>query len=166
MNKMERYEYLLSQGFLPSEARQLSKTTDAGMNAPYFKSMIKSRRSMYANMKSQGWSEQQYADRRWFKTDLLGRHYPDVWKILRYWEDRARDKGQKYASPWKNKGWRPKRRRITKATRARNDRIQLLRSRIKNIDTQSQSAKGSQRELLLSERANRVRELNELGESL
>jgi hypothetical protein len=170
MNRDERIEYLTSKGFLPTEARQLSKTSDDGMKSNYFKSMINSRISMYAYAKKQGMSKDEYRqyikgyyiDNGFIKYDIFGRRYIDVWKLVRHWEDRGRDKGQAYVSPWKNKGWTPKKRRARKGTprRAIEDRKQLLNSRINVINNQLKLAKGSQREILNSELSRRQKELH------
>lgn len=169
MNREERIEYLTSKGFLPTEARQLSKTSDDGMKSNYFKSMINSRISMNTYAKKQGMDKDEYRqyikdyyiDNGFIKYDVFGRRYIDVWKLVRHWEDRSRDKGQAYASPWKNKGWTPKKRRARKGTphRAIEDRKQLLNYRIQNINKQLLTARGSQQEILNSELSRRKKEL-------
>lgn len=171
MNKQERYEYLLSQGFLKNEAKQLSKTSDAGMQASYFQTLIRSRRALQAHAKKEEWTDkqyrkhirQQYIGKGYYKTDIKNRKINDVWKLLRSYEDESRQKGQKYSSPWKQKGHISVRKpRKGTPARARQDRIQLLESRLKTIDKDLPNARGAARQALETERRQRTNEISKL----
>ena len=52
--RQRKYDYLISNGFLPQEAIELSRTSRKGMQATYFRRMIRSRRRTVDNLKANG----------------------------------------------------------------------------------------------------------------
>lgn len=111
MSRQTRYNALIkSYGFLPAEARTLAHTSRRGLNAPYMKRFLNSRRALKLNADRYGWTDEQYRDaikkqygeRGALKQDILGRIKIDVWKMVRFYEERA-PIGEKYESPWRKK---------------------------------------------------------------
>ena len=106
--RQRRYNYLKKNGFFPSEARELSRTSRAGMLSPYFQTMVRSRRRLFDNAKRYNWTEQRYRDyvkklytnKDFVKEDAIGRRRVDVWAMLRYYEELSRRRGEEYESPW------------------------------------------------------------------
>ena len=138
MNKHERYDYLIGKGFLPFEAAQFSKTSEKGMQAPYFQSMIRSRQSQRAYATKQKWDytkykkyiHQQYKDKKQTKTDKIGRKHADPWKLLRSWENKMRAQGKAYVSPWKQKKRTPTGK---KGGNPVQDKVQLLQGKMATL---------------------------------
>ncbi len=125
--RQRRYDYLITNGFMPSEAQELSRTTRNGMSAPYFRRMVRSRRRTVDNLKRSGYSplkikeylKRQYINNNMTKQDSLGRVKADVWKLLRDQEDKSRRQGEEYESAWMKKvkkktGNRKEKRRTTR----------------------------------------------------
>ena len=141
MSYATRTNYLTRAGFLPSEARQLARTSRRGMQAPYFRAMINSRKGLLWNAKMKGWTneqyrnaiKQQYIDRNCIKFDAIGRRVVDVWAILRKFEARTPIPDE-YTSPWRKtaetKG--NKRRALKRTTRQQHyrDWITQLKQRL------------------------------------
>jgi len=106
-----RYDYLLRQGFLPGEARELSRTSKTGMKATYFQQWIRSRRRIFDNAKRYKWTDKdyrqyikdQYIKSGFTKPDALDRKRVDVWAMLRRYHETVTDRGDEYESPWKKK---------------------------------------------------------------
>lgn len=105
-----RYNYWIRAGFLPSEAREFSHISRAGMGASYVKALLNSRRALQLNAIRWGWSKNRYADavrqlyvdRGLLKPDKIGRKRDNIWALLRQYEDRTPDK-EKYDSPWRKR---------------------------------------------------------------
>lgn len=144
-----RTAYLRRNGFLPGEARELSRTSRDGLRAPYFQYWIRSRRRLYDNAIRYGWTDRQYRDyiKKQYeevggiKYDALGRPRADVWLMLRHLEEKAFRRGEEYESPWKKRGQRrEKRKRDTQRVTRRQflqsaiNRVQRSLSRTKNPD--------------------------------
>lgn len=109
--RQNKIRYLTYQGFLPTEAREYSRTSREGMKAPYFRFMIRSRRRLFDNAKRYGWTldqyrnyiKQRYRDVGAVKRDVLGRQQIDVWAMLRHYEEMALRRGEEFESPWRKK---------------------------------------------------------------
>ena len=135
----KRINYFIRNGFFKSEAIQLSRTSKSGMKAPYFMSMVRSRRRTWENAKRNNWTEKkyrdyikkQYLDKGFVKSDKLGRKRVDVWALLRDFEERAFRRGEEYESPWIKK---TKRKSTTKKTVKRTTRRDMLKSWIANLN--------------------------------
>lgn len=102
--RMRRFKRLDSVGFVPFEARLLSKVP---FTVPYMGTLIRARHIRYTWAKKKGLSERQYikAIRQlylandWIKVDKAGRRRGDPWQLLRQFEDRYREKHPEYQSP-------------------------------------------------------------------
>ncbi len=109
--RQQRARYLINNGFLAGEARQLSQTSRQGMLAPYFQRMVHARRMLRQNAIRYGWTDtryreyikQQYTDAEAIIPDILGRRRLDVWKMLRHYEQQAYRRGEEYESPWRKR---------------------------------------------------------------
>ena len=109
--RQNRYLKLRNAGFLPGEARPLSRVPFK--RAPYTKEMFADRQKMVqkvvADMKGASGTaiakelerrvKKLYDTNRW-TTAGKRRIYRDAWKMLRDYEDRWRDKFPQYTSPW------------------------------------------------------------------
>lgn len=164
-----RYNFLVKNGFLPVEARDLSRTSRAGMRAPYFQAMIRSRRSLFNNALRYGWTERQYRDyirelytsRGFVRPDKLGRYRPDVWSMLREYEERAHRRGEEYESPWKK---RARRKSTRKQEAKRTTRKEALQSWIKQLDKSiERTASESRKAQLRNQRDNLKRMLDSMS---
>ena len=156
-----RANYLGNNGFLPAEARELSRTSRGGLRSPYFQRWIRSRRGLYQAAIRLGWTEKQYRDRirkqyedgGFVKRDSLGRYRADVWAMLRYQEELSRRKGEEYESPWRKKtqrksGQRREVKRVTKR-KALESWIKQLNRNIERTNSESRKAQlRAQRERL------------------
>lgn len=152
--RQRKYDYLLRQGFYPSEAKELSRTSRQGMKAPYFARMIRSRRRTIDNLKRAGKSDRdirdyiknQYINNGWLKKDKLGRTLINIWGLLRSHEDKARDIGDEYESPWKKRTYK---RSTAKKEHKRTTRRDMLRSLITKLENRiSRTANVNRREAL------------------
>lgn len=156
-----RYNYLITNGFFPNEAQQLSRTSRAGMKAPYFRTMVKSRRRLFDNAKRYKWSEtkyrnyvrQLYINNGWITPDVLGRKRVDVWAMLRYYEERAFRRGEEYESPWKKRLQKKgeKKRQVKRTTRR-----DMLRSWIAQIDRSIERTRSEYRQRQLQTQRDRL----------
>jgi len=111
--RQQRYTMLRSKGFLPFEAQTLSKIPVK--STPYIRELIVDRNKMYLNAKDKKtttgtWEKQikELYSTSGFRTNKRGKIVADVWKMVRYFEDRYKDKYPEYTSPWKKrlKTWR------------------------------------------------------------
>lgn len=111
--RQARYERRRRNGFLPFEARPLSRVSE---KVPYMPQLIATRASLLARAKREKWSQQryetyikeQYRKKGWRKFSRTGKIVNDPWRMLRDYEDRYKDKHPEYVSPWvkKQKKWR------------------------------------------------------------
>ena len=111
--RQARYENLRKNGFLPFEARPLSRVPH---RTPYMPQLIATRASLLARARREGWSKiryniaikESYRRKGWRKLNRVGKIVNDPWQMLRDYEDRYKDKHPEYNSPWvkKQKGWR------------------------------------------------------------
>ncbi len=111
--RQARYVNLRRNGFLPFEARPLSRVP---RNVPYMPQLIATRASLLARARREGWSQikynisikESYRKKGWRKLNRVGKIVNDPWQMLRDYEDRYKDKHPEYTSPWlkKQKGWR------------------------------------------------------------
>lgn len=107
----QRRRYLISKGFLPFEARALSRSPIKIV--PYFKALIADRASEYAEWmadKDKGghtyWQIhliKRYKDNGWMKSDRKGRRIGDPWQMFRAAEDKFKAKNPTYDSPWEKR---------------------------------------------------------------
>jgi len=107
-----RYEKLRDSGFLPFEARALSKVPP---QTPYMIDMITERRKFVKDYRTKGFSDKQivgqlkqyYIDNEFLKHKIGKRATLDPWKMLRHWEDQYKDHMPDYTSPWqkRQKSW-------------------------------------------------------------
>lgn len=111
--RQKRYENLRNNGFLPFEARVLSKVP---RKVPYMPPLIANRAKLQVKAKKEEWSQKRYEDyikklykdRGWLGLTRTGKVKYDTWQMLRESEDRYRNKHPEYSSPWlkKQKVWR------------------------------------------------------------
>ena len=111
--RQARYVFCRKMGLLPFEARPMSRVPP---NVPYFKEMLRERRAMFkkaAQMKtSQAQWENQikelYKVNKWQRLGRTGKIIADPWQMLRYHEEKFRDKQPQYESPWqgRQRTWR------------------------------------------------------------
>ena len=127
MSRKSTYNKLVnSYGFLPSIARELSRTSKVGFGATYMKSLLATQRAIFLNAKRYGWSQnkyreyikEMYARNGWVKQDALGRIRLDIWKYVRDMSERLPIESE-YDSPWAKRehGKRAKKIAGTRATR-------------------------------------------------
>ena len=104
--RYSRYKRLRLNGFLPFEARPLSRVPFK--ICPYMRQLIADRRAE-ANKAIKGGLtkkeyEQQIKDKykgnKWQKLNRVGKVVADPWRMLRDYEDRWRAKQPDYSSPW------------------------------------------------------------------
>ena len=108
--RQHRYLVLRDAGFLPFEARALSKVPTR--ICPYMRHLIADRKAMFLDAKQTHATNKQYENRikalyntnKWLSAGKL-RIQADPWKMLRDYEDRWRAKQPEYTSPWQ-KRWR------------------------------------------------------------
>ncbi len=111
--RQARYERRRRNGFLPFEARPLSRVSE---KVPYMPQLIATRASLLARARREGWSQikynisikELYRKKGWRKLNRVGKIVNDPWQMLRDYEDRYKSKHPEYESPWvkKQKGWR------------------------------------------------------------
>lgn len=166
--RQRKYEYLINAGFMPAEARELSRTSRTGMRSPYFSRMVQSRRRTVDNLirlgrssrEIQDYIKRQYVERKFIKRDSMGRLRIDVWQLLRYHEDAAFRRGEEYESPWRK---RTRRKATKKRTTKRISKKDMLRSMIKRIDRQiASTGNDTKRERLEETKYGYERELKRL----
>ena len=106
--RQKRYVYLRNAGFLPFEARALSKVPYRSV--PYFRELIDSRRRLLVGKTTKLAREKAikdlYEENKWYKA---GKRFgkvlsvADPWKMLRDYEDIWRSKQPEYSSPWQKR---------------------------------------------------------------
>lgn len=115
--RQQRYIRLRNAGFLPFEARPLSKVPQ---NIPYVKQMISSRRELLKQaiqdkrkdsriLTQKAWAEQikkTYTDNVLTRVNKRGDIVLDPWQLLRQREDAYILKHPEYESPWQKRGQR------------------------------------------------------------
>lgn len=111
--RQARYENLRKNGFLPFEARPISRVL---RKVPYIPQMVATRSSLLARARREGWSQkryetyikEQYRKKGWRKPNRVGKIVDDPWQMLRDYEDRYKSRHPEYTSPWvkKQKKWR------------------------------------------------------------
>ncbi len=102
--RMRRYLKLVDAGFMPFEARGLSRIP---FTVPYMGGLLRARHIRYTWARKKGLTDRQYAKairqlylaNDWIKLDKAGRRRGDPWKLLREFEDRYREKHPEYQSP-------------------------------------------------------------------
>ena len=112
--RQQRYTILRKAGWLPFEARPLSRVPIR--TVPYMKGMIKERQDMFRKAKDMGitidrWRSQikeLYIINKFVRTDWKGKKVADPWAFLRDYEDRWKAKNPSYESPWekRRRTWR------------------------------------------------------------
>lgn len=111
--RQTRYEKLRKAGFLPFEARPLSRVPK---KTPYLRFLMLSRASLKARAKKDGWTQvryetnikEQYRKKGWRRLNRAGKTVNDPWQMLRDYEERYKSVHPEYNSPWikKQKQWR------------------------------------------------------------
>lgn len=112
--RQHRYQILRDTGFLPFEAKALSKIP---FNVPYIDAMIKDRYKQVKEAGSEKVSQREwerrikgmYVDRNFTKTDKkTGRITLDPWQMMRDFEFKYKAKHPDYESPWekRRKNWK------------------------------------------------------------
>ena len=112
--RQQRYTILRKAGWLPFEARPLSRVPIR--TVPYMRGMIKERQDMFHKAKDMGttidrWRSQikeLYIINIFVRMDWKGKKVADPWAFLRDYEDRWRAKNPAYESPWqkRRRSWR------------------------------------------------------------
>lgn len=106
--RQRRYEVLRLAGFLPFEARELSRVSS---RVPYMDVLIKERHKRHREaidrkLSGAEWERQiksEYFDSRWRRRTRLGKIKYDTWAMLRDFEDKYRAKHPEYQSPWEKR---------------------------------------------------------------
>ena len=111
--RQRRYDILRIAGFLPFEARELSRVP---FKVPYMDVLIKERYKRFQEVTRAKWSwagyerliRAEYRDKNWQRQARAGRVRDDVWAMLRAFEHAYRAKHPDYESPWqkRRRGWR------------------------------------------------------------
>lgn len=159
--------YLSRAGFLPAERNELSHTSKAGMYAPYFQRMVRSRRALWLNAQRLHWSDYHYRQRvreDYEDKGILGKgerwNKNMVWALLRWWQEQYPPEDE-YTSPWQK---RKAVRRSVKKKRKKVTRADMLRQRIADIDRRLPRVKSEVRkQKMLDNRALYVRQLERLS---
>ena len=112
--RQQRYTILRKAGFLPFEARPLSRVPIR--TVPYMKGLIRERQDMFHRAQVDKvsivrWRSQikeLYIINKFLKMDRKGNPVADPWDFLRDYEDRWRAKNPSYESPWekRRRSWR------------------------------------------------------------
>ena len=112
--RQQRYTILRKAGFLPFEARPLSRVPIR--TVPYMKGLIRERQDMFRraqgdNITIDRWRSQikeLYIIDKFLSIDRKGKKVADPWAFLRDYEDRWRAKNPSYESPWekRRRSWR------------------------------------------------------------
>jgi len=108
--RQARYLRLRNSGFLPFEARALSRVPTK--ICPYMRQLIVERLEYLRAAQESGATKTQYEDKvkrlykdeKWLRAGKI-RVDADPWKMLRDYEERWRVKNPQYTSPWEKK-WR------------------------------------------------------------
>ena len=103
-----RYQALRNAGFLPFEARPLSRVPST---VPYFRQLVADRLNDVRVAKKAGVTLKQYEDKikgqygreGWLKRNRAGKIVADPWKMLRAFEGRYRARQPEYESPWEKR---------------------------------------------------------------
>ena len=163
--RQRHYDYLIGKGFFPQEAMRLSRTSRSGMAAPYFQAMIRSRKRTLDNAKKYDWSQSQFQDhiqQQYRKLNIALDDPFKIWKLLRYYEERARQRGQEHDSPWEKRIRSKKGKRIEAKHTSRKS---VLENWIFQLDNKIDKTKSDyRREQLVNQRDNLQRELNKYAE--
>lgn len=111
--RQRRYDILRKSGFLPFEARTMSRVP---FRVPYMDVMIKERfkgfdEALAKGVSRTGWEKiikNFYIGNNWRKRTRLGRMKYDPWQMLRDFESKFRAKHPEYESPWekRRRSWR------------------------------------------------------------
>lgn len=112
--RQRRYEKLRHSGFLPFEARPLSRVPPK--ICPYFRQLIMTRLAYVGAAKRAKATRKDYENKihelyeknGWFRINKKGQAVADPWTMLRDYEDQWRDKQPDYSSPWeeRQRDWR------------------------------------------------------------
>lgn len=118
--RQARYSKLRAAGFVPAEARALSKVPTR--ITPYWRMAVKARVSMKKKAQKMGHSEREFEEQikelyrvnRWLKRNKAGKWILDPWAMFREEEDKWKAKFPQYESPWQKrwKDWQDFQRRI------------------------------------------------------
>lgn len=111
--RQKRYSVERACGFLPFEARELSKVP---FKTPYMDVLLKERYKRYQSALDRKLSRAEYErqiktmyfDGKWRRRTRTGKIAYDPWAMLRDFEDRYRAKNPDYSSPWekRRKAWK------------------------------------------------------------
>ena len=111
--RQRRYQILRLAGFLPFEARELSRVP---FKVPYMDALVKQRHKRYESALGRKLSRAEYErqiktiyfDSKWRKRTRTGKIKYDVWAMLRDFENKYRAKNPQYESPWekRRKAWK------------------------------------------------------------
>jgi len=111
--RQHRYEILRLAGFLPFEARELSRIP---FRVPYIDMLLRERHKRYKSALDRKMSRAEYErqiktmyfDSKWRRRTRTGRIVYDTWAMLRDFEDKYRAKNPQYESPWekRRKAWK------------------------------------------------------------
>jgi hypothetical protein len=159
--------YLERAGFLPAERNELSRTSKAGMYAPYYQRMIRSRRAIYQNAKRNRWTEYHYrqhirevyedkgilgVDERWNKNM--------VWALLRWYQEQY-PPSDEYESPHQK---RLARKRGIARRKKKVTRLDMITQRIAELDRRIPRVKSeARRQKMFEQRALLVRQAERLS---
>lgn len=103
--RQSRYTKLINSGFLPFEARPLSKVPTR--TCPYMKNIVMTRLGILGRAKTAKVTRAEYEDRirelydrnGWIRKNKKGQLVGDPWQMLRDYEDEYRAKFPSYTSP-------------------------------------------------------------------
>lgn len=111
--RQNRYQIMRAAGFLPFEARELSRVP---IKTPYLDAMVKQRHKRYKDALDRKLSRAEYErqiktmyfDSKWRSKTRTGRIKYDPWAMLRDFEHEYRYRHPEYESPWESrrKKWR------------------------------------------------------------
>jgi len=121
LRRHERYLKLRQAGFLPFEARPLSRVPSY---VPYFRAIVKERRDLERKALKMGTKRaafegqirELYRVNGWLKKNKASKVVADPWAMLRDFQDKFKDKNPQYDSPWekRQRNWRDFQSRIEK----------------------------------------------------
>jgi hypothetical protein len=108
IRRHSRYEKLRKDGFLPFEARPLSRVPSY---VPYLKAMARERRDMIKKARALGTTQRQfeaqikelYQINKWLRKNKAGKTIASPWAMFRDYGDRFRQKHPEYDSPWQKR---------------------------------------------------------------
>lgn len=106
--RQTRYGNLRVAGFLPFEARELSRVP---LKVPYMAMLIRDRyrEARRAHDSGVSWAAftrtimQRYKNNDWIRPSRSGKFKHDPWKMLKDAEKRYRDRKPEYESPWEGR---------------------------------------------------------------